>query len=733
MTKKRRAPLRLSPADAYDADADKGREAGPRAAPNTNFLGRLVRGVATGNQRRINATTSGAANMSIGATGAASLRLQLHQARSARFQTLRRVVLSSAEKQRLTLCTALLAEVAQGFGFRLTVRQPDGHEVSARQAMEAAVQLHSQPFEQEDHEPGVSVMDADAGLQAGDGRGGDGATGGGGVGGALAPDTVDVLAPLSVELGLGLEPGDKALSRPSREPLKSLVGAGLATRLPSSPSGLRPARGSLAALLSGRLMSTALTSMGLLDTRKVVAAQAVQAAKRRALTRAASNSAADEACTAAMNAARVPPHGRAVNPAGDGMGLESVAPGSDAKIQPVPVPASTAAVSSGSSRRIVWNPDKLPKMAAAGTTQLYGNTAIIEGQQDPVPAAPPAKRARTSVAAVATSHGAAAESVEVNGGGFVARASVGRAVDHVAAATTPAAAAAADDTAREGEAAEKRVGLQAVAHGEAGLSAASRDVENLGLSESEQGLTGQDREQQQTANPGGGSAAGAVERAADGLATTPITSGIGGSHEDVDGDSYTGGPQRRSRTSSAEASDALVTVRESRSKPKQVDGSAAAAAQDSRPVRSSMVNEVALAGPAALAGSAAASGPGRPRAPIHTASIAAVAVGLTSRTGSGAAATTAVSPLGDTEMEDDPNSTAATAASNGEDDEGLGAELAPATGPDASTPAVGARRAAGTGSPGEASGKKVASGAPADPARKLFGAAMRQLKQRSQS
>lgn len=59
---KRSALLRLETADSEDANDDEG-EFGPRPAPNTNFLGRLVRGVATGNQRQMDATTSNAANM----------------------------------------------------------------------------------------------------------------------------------------------------------------------------------------------------------------------------------------------------------------------------------------------------------------------------------------------------------------------------------------------------------------------------------------------------------------------------------------------------------------------------------------------------------------------------------------------------------------------------------------------------------------------------------------------
>jgi hypothetical protein len=114
-------PLPHDPAEEEEDDDSQ------RAAPNTAFLGRLVAGVQNTNHRVLVQSASAAANKSIGATGAGSLRLQMQRLMASRapaLPTLRRVVLNSAQQQRLTLCAALLAEVAQGFGFNLTVRQP---------------------------------------------------------------------------------------------------------------------------------------------------------------------------------------------------------------------------------------------------------------------------------------------------------------------------------------------------------------------------------------------------------------------------------------------------------------------------------------------------------------------------------------------------------------------------------------------------------------------------------
>lgn len=69
---KRRTPVVFTAApvqeeveeEAYDEEeGDEGLETGVRAPPNTNFLGRLVRGVTTGNQRQIDTTNVGAAHL----------------------------------------------------------------------------------------------------------------------------------------------------------------------------------------------------------------------------------------------------------------------------------------------------------------------------------------------------------------------------------------------------------------------------------------------------------------------------------------------------------------------------------------------------------------------------------------------------------------------------------------------------------------------------------------------
>ncbi|GFR42643.1 hypothetical protein Agub_g3580, partial [Astrephomene gubernaculifera] len=458
MTKKRRTLRAEEEEEEEEAVADED-DVGVRMAPNTNFLGRLIRGVASGNQRQIDTTTSNAANMSIGATGAASLRLQLNRAanaKTARYQSLRRVVLSSAAQQRLTLCTALLAEVAQGFGFRLTVRRPDGQEVGARQAMAAVADMDTlsprgpaaaaaaeggaagdggaggtpaavpdgeDEVEDEEEDGGLvgarmgipvvaaaaEGMDAPAGERLLDGHDGDAGGGGGGsstgVAGA-AGDPLGALEPLHVDLDLDLESQGVLLRVPQlQSPRQRATAAepstGLARRLASSPTALRPARpGGLGGLISSRLTSAALGSIGLVGAKKTAAAQALQAARRRALRRATSNAGAeggDDQLAAA--AATSTPAVDAVAAVLDDPAADTPVPGQ----APPPgeagaVPASGAGAgegggskttSAGTHRHIVWDPEKLSK-----TPPLAASTVAAAAE-----APPPAKRRRASAPA----------------------------------------------------------------------------------------------------------------------------------------------------------------------------------------------------------------------------------------------------------------------------------------------------------------------------------------------
>ncbi|PNH00441.1 hypothetical protein TSOC_013734 [Tetrabaena socialis] len=363
------------------ADADEETPiAQPNARPapvNSNFLGRLVLGLQSGNQRALEATTSAAASMSIGATGAAALRLQLQRVaatRTARMQTLRRVVLSSAAQQRLTLCSALLAEVAQGFGFRLTVHRPDGQAIGARQAIAAASQLDTQP---------QGATTCAAGQAEGEGAAtGDGAAGGGS--GAGAADPLELLEPLDVELELAS--GGVLMPQQQQE----APAGGVAGRPAKSPSASRPRAGAL--MLSNRLTSAALGSIGV-GPKNTAAAQAVQAARRRVLMRAASNAAGQEgalAAAATAAAANAAVDGRGATDDAPGAGPTSAAGGSAGAGTAASDDNTAAAAVGPTGRRIVWDPSRCSVPAASPPLEAAAAEPASSGLDGP-----PAKRLRT--------------------------------------------------------------------------------------------------------------------------------------------------------------------------------------------------------------------------------------------------------------------------------------------------------------------------------------------------
>ncbi|KAG2490628.1 hypothetical protein HYH03_011019 [Edaphochlamys debaryana] len=370
MTKIRRRIIVRPAPEEFDEDEDN-EASDAKPVLNTAFLGRLVIGNTTGNQRKIETDTAGAANKSIGATGAASLRLQMQRAASARtakLASVRRVVLSVATQQRLTLCSSLLAEVAAGFGFRVTVRRPDGQEMTARQAMDAAAALERKGARvaSTGAAGGAEPADVDNGAGAGDGADGAAEAGDAAARAPAPADPLDALEPLEVDLDVGTDSPELALavlqSGITTRRLSAPVAPSLARRLATSPTGARPVRPTLNSLLSGRLTSAALGSVGLVGPKKTAAAQAVQAAKRRVLARAASNAGGEEAAAAAAAAA--------------GGAGPSTAEGAEADADAaVPADAGAPASSTGAAasgggaepgpggaaggRRIVWNPEAI--------------------------------------------------------------------------------------------------------------------------------------------------------------------------------------------------------------------------------------------------------------------------------------------------------------------------------------------------------------------------------------
>ncbi|WIA37084.1 hypothetical protein OEZ86_014056 [Tetradesmus obliquus] len=100
------------------------------AAPNTTFLSKYLQGLDSGNKRAIARNAARGAQQAVGASGAAALRPTLHKAAGRGVDSVRRAVLMSAEQSKHTLCVALLREVAQVFGYSLSVTV-DGQEQEA--------------------------------------------------------------------------------------------------------------------------------------------------------------------------------------------------------------------------------------------------------------------------------------------------------------------------------------------------------------------------------------------------------------------------------------------------------------------------------------------------------------------------------------------------------------------------------------------------------------------------
>ncbi|EFJ52576.1 hypothetical protein VOLCADRAFT_103063 [Volvox carteri f. nagariensis] len=529
---------------------------------------------------------------------------------------------------------------------------------------------------------------------------------------AVPPDSQDALAPLDVELGLAS--GGAVLPGQAAGVLKPLVGGGLATRLARSPSGLRPvrlgSRGSLTALISGRLMSAALGSMGLTGagtgTKKTAAVQAVQAARRRILMRAASNAAAEETAAAVANAATAEAATVATAAADVDLAIhtaaqESVSPGNngDTSANAPAVQSSIVGPSSCGGRHIVWDPDKLPKLPAAGQVQLHvkGTAAAGARLEDSAAAVapPPAKRARIWDAAAA------------------------------ADASPPRSSSAGEDGRKE----------QAPGHRQADTGAMSG-----GMVRTEEGHGGEMRVD------GGQQRGAGGDEEPPGHAGAVSTSGASGSRRDTEGDTE-GERQRVGRGD--RVGDPDLDALDSRSRPKRTDSAAEAGTKDPGSGRSSRLLGTALAGSAkatavaAAAASAAAiaTSSRRPRAPIHTGAPA----GCVSRSSPTAIAAPSSDDATDTEVAAVVAGSGRTAPRSTYEADGSPGSGTAVTGTGAGKGVAtsargGAQHGGGSGGSGAAAGptglgsteRGTGAGALVSPAGKLFGAAMRQLQRRSQ-
>lgn len=121
--------------DITDFDSDADASALKRTQPNTAFLARYLHGVQRGNVRILETNASKAAQQAMAASASAAFRPKLLKAAGSRapVESLHKVCMGSAEEQKLALCSALMREVAQVFGYTLSVAVSNGADQQQQQ------------------------------------------------------------------------------------------------------------------------------------------------------------------------------------------------------------------------------------------------------------------------------------------------------------------------------------------------------------------------------------------------------------------------------------------------------------------------------------------------------------------------------------------------------------------------------------------------------------------------